>query len=379
MKLKKTIKMAFNQEFAANERGKELVRELQKDVPDMSKVMALIAGGASLGQQDLAHSPRWSNHVSASTLAVAKGLHDVLGALISRKADLGVRSETYHDESKHSGVTLLMIAAKQGDLESARMLLEAKPDLLNEPSTHHGTALSHAARAGHAPMVTYLINQGAEITSEEIDDAIKSNNKEIIQLLLDVSAKTVGVSQHGIVSALASKNAEIVQMALDGAAVEEVNGYHIVRAVEMGDKAILQRLLNIITFISPSYQEQSIEDALRNGRQDMADMIKARILSQCQKMDAIVVAKENLDARIDAKGNTLLTQAMDVDNFELAVKLINAGASPWLQNEDKKNAFDLARECRSALPEDLQKLLAAKKQEVRVSCASGKTSAPKNN
>ena len=63
--------------------------------------------------------------------------------------------------SSKGGFTALMFAAQQGDLESARILIEHGARI-NETSPDYGSALVMAAASNHEALATYLLDKGAD-------------------------------------------------------------------------------------------------------------------------------------------------------------------------------------------------------------------------
>ncbi|MSO19746.1 MAG: ankyrin repeat domain-containing protein [Acidobacteria bacterium] len=63
--------------------------------------------------------------------------------------------------SSRGGYTALMFAAQQGDLDSARALVEGGANV-NDVSTEYGSALVVAAASGHEPLALYLVEKGAD-------------------------------------------------------------------------------------------------------------------------------------------------------------------------------------------------------------------------
>lgn len=64
------------------------------------------------------------------------------------------------------GFTALDFAAQQGDLESAKILVEAGADI-NAPHPEHGGALIIAIASGHEDLSRYLVEQGADVTIKD--------------------------------------------------------------------------------------------------------------------------------------------------------------------------------------------------------------------
>jgi ankyrin repeat protein len=94
--------------------------------------------------------------------------------LITHRADIHLRSEVwsemmavpphglplYNRVVPHGGDTALMFAARVGDLESARLLLDAGADR-NDADAWGVTATAMAAHAGFADLVELLLDRGA--------------------------------------------------------------------------------------------------------------------------------------------------------------------------------------------------------------------------
>lgn len=64
------------------------------------------------------------------------------------------------------GFTALHFAAQQGDMDSARILLDAGADI-NAPHQEHGSALIIALASGHEELSRFLIEQGADVNVKD--------------------------------------------------------------------------------------------------------------------------------------------------------------------------------------------------------------------
>ena len=107
--------------------------------------------------------------------AISQGYPEVASRLITAGADVHARSHmldglspkvylTHDGElqvSSKGGFTALLFAAQQGDLESARLLIEAGADV-NYATQEHGSALLLASSYGHEDLAIYLLEQGAD-------------------------------------------------------------------------------------------------------------------------------------------------------------------------------------------------------------------------
>jgi ankyrin repeat protein len=117
---------------------------------NVEAVKALLARGADVN----ATESRQGN--TALMWATAQKHPDVVRELIGHRADVKARTET--------GFTPLMFAAQQGDLDSARLLLEASADVneaVNEATPDGDNPLLVASASGHEAFSTFLLEHGA--------------------------------------------------------------------------------------------------------------------------------------------------------------------------------------------------------------------------
>ena len=106
--------------------------------------------------------------------AAAQGHPDVVRALLEHGADVHARSEARSllvslggrganraGNLPLGGFTPLLFAARQGGVESARLLLDAGADV-NETAPDGASALVVASFSGHGELAAYLLSRGAE-------------------------------------------------------------------------------------------------------------------------------------------------------------------------------------------------------------------------
>ncbi len=85
---------------------------------------------------------------------------------VTGKADTHDRSRTHHDPaSSRGGYTALLFAARSGDLESARRLIDAGANVNH--SGPDGPALLVAAASGHEALSILLIEKGADVKAPD--------------------------------------------------------------------------------------------------------------------------------------------------------------------------------------------------------------------
>jgi ankyrin repeat protein len=134
-------------------------------------VRSLVAAGADVDARESARGQ------TALMWAVAQGHHQVVSALIDAGADVSARSKVRPRLMSNEGVfggafdpavvehlggfTPLMFAARQGDIESARLLRAAGADV-NDVAGNSASALVLAIHSGHSPLAEFLLDHGAD-------------------------------------------------------------------------------------------------------------------------------------------------------------------------------------------------------------------------
>src|SRR5262249_37877391 len=139
---------------------------------DASAVTALLRRGATPNAMEHEH------HQTALMWAVAEQHPDVVRLLIDAHADIRARSlvyaQTVVDEQtqragreklnytvQRGGMTPLLFAARIGDVDSARLLLDAGADA-NESQPDGISALVLAAHSGNGRVGALLLDRGAD-------------------------------------------------------------------------------------------------------------------------------------------------------------------------------------------------------------------------
>jgi ankyrin repeat protein len=183
-------------------------------VGNVPVLQAVLAAGADVNAQG------GGREQTALMWAVERHDQEVIKVLLARNADVNARSkarpeyvtfslgnpqggrltgladQTLESDGsrpglrwiKKGGLTALMLAARDGDLESARLLVAAGANI-NDCSPVGNTALMLAARNDRTPLALFLLDQGADPNIAEAGHtglhlAVARKNHELLQALL---------------------------------------------------------------------------------------------------------------------------------------------------------------------------------------------------
>src|SRR5205823_6613934 len=89
-------------------------------------------------------------------------------AVVNRGSAGGTSADMpYVSEVERGGSTPLLFAARQGDLESAKLLLAAGADV-NEKAPDGYTVLMLASHSGHGALASFLLDKGADPNAADV-------------------------------------------------------------------------------------------------------------------------------------------------------------------------------------------------------------------
>ncbi|MCE2542820.1 MAG: ankyrin repeat domain-containing protein [Acidobacteria bacterium] len=172
-------------------------------------VRALLARGADPHAREGAHGQ------TALMWAVAQRHPGIVRALLAGGARVDDRSHSYPQvvsssgnadpkgvfEVRQGGYTPLLFAARQGDLASARLLVEAGADV-NEAPASGTTPLVVAAHSGHGALAAWLLEAGADPDAagagySALHAAVLRGDRALVRALLDHAANPDAVMTRG--------------------------------------------------------------------------------------------------------------------------------------------------------------------------------------
>lgn len=176
---------------------------------DAEVVRALLAAGAE------PHAAEGAHQQTALMWAVAQRHAEVVRLLLESGARVDDRSLTYPQvvsssgnadpsgvfEVRQGGYTPLLFAARQGDLESARLLVEAGADV-DTAAASGTTPLVVAAHSGHGELAAYLLDAGADPDAagagySALHAAVLRGDRALVAALLDHGAEPDTVMTRG--------------------------------------------------------------------------------------------------------------------------------------------------------------------------------------
>jgi ankyrin repeat protein len=133
------------------------------------------------------------------------------------------------------GITVLMLAARNGHTEIARELLARKADL-NARDNAGTTALTYAARDGRTETARFLIDQGAPVDAVDshgwtaLMAAAANGQAECARMLIERGAKVNAREKQGrtalMIAAAYGDHPEVIQALLDGGADRKLADAH---------------------------------------------------------------------------------------------------------------------------------------------------------
>ncbi|XVE76297.1 hypothetical protein DITRI_Ditri12bG0160800 [Diplodiscus trichospermus] len=213
-------------------------------------------------------------------------------------ADLVKEMMNYYDIAlagikARNGYDAFHIAAKQGDLEVLKILMEANLDLSMTFDSSNTTALHTAASQGHTEVVNFLLEKGCNVAAiaksngkTALHSAARNGHLEMVKALLSkepgIATRTDKKGQTALHMAVKGQNVEVVDELInsDPSLINMVDAkgnaaLHI--GTRKGRIEIVQKLLNhsgVDKLVINKSGETALDTAKRNKLSDIAGILK---------------------------------------------------------------------------------------------------------
>ncbi|XVE96801.1 hypothetical protein REPUB_Repub02eG0254500 [Reevesia pubescens] len=254
---------------------------------DFELVLEIISGGENGGElKDLLSKQNQSGE-TALYVAAECGYADIVKEMMK-----------YYDIvlaglKARNGYDAFHIAAKQGDLEVLKILMEANLDLSMTFDSYNTTALHTAASQGHTEVVNFLLENGSNVSAiarsngkTALHSAARNGHLDILRALLSkepgIATRVDKKGQTALHMAVKGQNVEVVDELIksDPSLINMVDtkgntALHI--GTRKGRTQIVQKLLNhsgVDKQVINKSGETSLDTAEKNKLSDIAGILK---------------------------------------------------------------------------------------------------------
>ena len=324
---------------------------------NVASVELLLAAGADADAAELERGQ------TALMWAVAQGHAAVARVLLDRGADLHARSRVWDQlentagntnpsgnfRMAHGGSTPLLLAARWGDVATARVLVEAGADV-DDTAASGASALVIAAHSGHSEFGRYLLEQGADANAADagytaLHAAVLRGQGGLVRALLDHGADPNALITHGTPGRRFSADYSIRHQAVGANAFWLAAKYgeaDILRmlAVEGTDPSVTPA--NGVSALQACIGLPAISQENRRNRVGVP-MTDLAVQEGLVVELARVVLEMGVDVNAaDQRGNTALHDAVRSGLGEVVAFLTRRGADVNAANDRDQTALTLA-------------------------------------
>jgi ankyrin repeat protein len=316
-------------------------------------VQRLIAKGADVNARERLKGQ------TALMWAVEQRHARVARALLISGADVDARSSVWHQlentagntnatgdfEMAHGGSTALLFAARQGDVDTATVLLEAGGKV-NDTDAAGTSALVVAAHSNHTALSSFLLARGADPNAAgagytALHAAVLRGNLELVKALLAKGADPNALVTHGTPGRRLSADYSL-RYQMIGA-----NAFWL--AARFGEPAIMRELAaaGASAFSVPKDGTTSLKAAmgfvrgLTENRQGRYGVTVDRVEEERATLEAAQIAVDmGVDVNaVDPSGDTALHDAAR-QRFDTVIEfLVSHGADPNIRNKRKQTVL----------------------------------------
>ena len=295
--------------------------------------------------------------------AAAQGHADVAQLLIDAGADLRARTRVWDQlentagntntsgnfRMAHGGSTPLLFAASGGDVETARVLVEAGADP-NDTAASGTSALAMAAHSGHGPLAIYLLEQGADPNAAEagyaaLHAAVLRSQVALVEALLAHGADVDALVEHGTPGRRFSADFSIRHQWIGA------NAFWL--AARYGEPEILEVLAEqgANPHILPASGMSPLQAAMgvtRNPAENRRNQVDGPDIDPADlEQITLDVVRQILEMGVDVnsadeRGNTALHDAVRIGFASVVDLLASHGANLAAANEQGETALALA-------------------------------------
>jgi ankyrin repeat protein len=332
----------------------------------------LMTAARSGSRETVEHLVAWGGDVNAAEYergqtalmwAVAQRHADVAALLLAAGADLNARTKVWRQlentagntnpignfRMAHGGSTAMLFAARNGDIETVRVLLDYGANI-GDVAASGTSALVVAAHSGHEALGKFLLEQGSDPNEAEagytaLHAAVLRSEVELVRALLKHGADIDAVVERGTPGRRFSADFSIRYQAVGASAFW--------LAAKYGELETLRLLADhgANPFITPDNGVSVLQAAMgvpaisQENRRNRVGVP----LAEASEREALVLelARVVIDLgaevnAVDERGNTALHDAVRVGFTQVVDFLLNHGADVDLRNNRDQTPLVLA-------------------------------------